>query len=284
MGGTIDSKPVNSSGRPEGKIRNLAIVLAIMAVAAIAALIILFHRSKSPAAAAPPASEDARPAPVWTEPETGMEFVRIPAGEFEMGSNAWDDDEKPVHRVRLDAFWLGKTEVTQGPWEKVMGENPSYFRGSDLPVEQASWEDAGRFAAELGRRTGAIFRLPTEAEWEYACRAGSPDDRYGGLESIAWYEGNSGGRTHPAGEKRPNAFGLYDMLGNVWEWCADLYSASYYSISPKVNPRGPEAGSLRVSRGGSWSYGARDVRASDRSLNDPSLRGSSLGFRLVKED
>ncbi len=283
MGGAIESKPANTSGRPKRKIGFLAIALAIMAVAAVAALIVFFARSNAPAASAPPLNGDARPSPVWTEPETGMEFVRIPAGEFDMGSNAWDDDEKPVHRVRLDAFWLGKTEVTQGFWEKVMGENPSYFRGPDRPVEQVSWEDAERFAAEFGRRTGAKFRLPSEAEWEYACRAGSSDDRYGGLESIAWYEGNSGGRTHPAAQKRPNAFGLYDMLGNVWEWCADRYSTFYYSIGPKVNPRGPESGALRVSRGGSWSYGARDVRASNRSLNDPSLRGSSLGFRLARE-
>lgn len=223
-----------------------------------------------------------RPGQVWREPVTGMEFVWIPAGEFQMGSNTGYDDEKPVHRVALDGFWMGRYEVTQGEWKKILSSNPSHFQSGDkYPIEEASWDDAHKFIGRLNSRSGQRFRLPTEAEWEYACRAGTTGDRYGDLEDIAWYAGNSGGKTHPVGQKRPNAWGLYDMLGNVWEWCSDRHET--YASGFGRNPFAPSSGSFRVGRGGSWYDYARNVRSADRNGGRPSGRNSCLGFRLVRD-
>jgi len=212
------------------------------------------------------------------------EMVRISGGTFIMGSESSEayNDEKPIHRVTLDGFWIGKYEVTQAEWVKVMGSNPSSFKGNDwLPVENVSWNDVQAYIQKLNAATGKHYRLPTEAEWECACRAGTTGDRYGALASIAWYDDNSGGRTHPVGEKGPNAFGLYDMLGNVWEWCADWYG-SYWAGSV-TNPHGPSTGASRVVRGGSWFYFARVARASFRIIYDPSGRFGYLGFRLARD-
>jgi formylglycine-generating enzyme required for sulfatase activity len=160
-----------------------------------------------------------------------MEFVWIPAGEFMMGSNSGNSDEKPVHGVRITkGFWMGKYEVTQGQWRDVTGRNPSNFeKGDHYPVERVSWQDVQGFIRRLNARTGQEFRLPTEAEWEYVCRAGTPGERYGNIDDIAWYDQNSGGSTQPVDRKTPNAFGLYDMLGNVWELVQDWYDEGYYS-------------------------------------------------------
>jgi len=214
-----------------------------------------------------------------------IEFVRIPPGAFDMGSEHGDSDERPVHRVRISkAFELGKYPVTQEQWEAVMGSNASYFKGPDRPVETVSWNDAQEFLKNLNARGDRrLYRLPTEAEWEYAARAGTTSDSLEGLDAVAWYRGNSGGQTHPVGQKQPNAWGLYDMLGNVWEWCQDWYAPDYYKNSPQVDPPGPPSGSQRVLRGGSWGVvpGASARRAVYRGV--PGFRSPDLGFRCVRE-
>ncbi|RPI17804.1 MAG: formylglycine-generating enzyme family protein, partial [Acidobacteriales bacterium] len=173
------------------------------------------------------------------------EFVSVAPGEFQMGCSPGDnecgDDEKPAHRVKITkAFEIGKYEVTQAQWEAVMGANPSATRGPDLPVEQVSWYDVQEFLSAMnGRNDGYFYRLPTEAEWEFAARAGTTGVRYGELDAIAWYGRNSGDQPHPAGGKQPNAWGVYDMLGNVWEWCQDWYQADSYKVpatSQAVDP------------------------------------------------
>ena len=222
---------------------------------------------------------------VWSEPSIGVEFVWVPGGCFEMGSNAGNSDEKPVHKVCVDGFWMGKYEVTQGQWQKIMGNNPARFKkGSNYPVEYVSWEDCRSFIGKLNGRNGKTFRLPTEAEWEYACRSGGRDEKYAGgndLGRVAWYRSNSGSSTHTVCGKAANGLGLYDMTGNVWEWCLDWYGKNYYSSSPTDNPQGPSSGSLRVNRGGSWDYYPWGLRSAYRSRYVSSSRYISLGFRLV---
>jgi len=220
---------------------------------------------------------------VWVKPKSGIEFVWVPPGRFKMGSNSAEafSGEQPIHDVELDGFWMGKYEVTQGQWVKVMGSNSSSFKkGDNYPVEQVSWEDAQKFIGRLNVGTGITLRLPTEAEWEYACRAGTTGDRYASLDSVAWYSANSGSSTHPVGTKPANAWGLHDMLGNVWEWCQDWYGG--YGTGNSKNPTGPSSGSSRVDRGGSWSLDARNVRATYRGFSDPSHRVVDLGFRLAR--
>jgi formylglycine-generating enzyme required for sulfatase activity/ankyrin repeat protein len=217
---------------------------------------------------------------VWREPLTGMEFVWIPTGEFMMGSNEEMDDEQPAHRVRIDGFWMGKYEVTQGQWKIVMHGNPATFnKGDDYPVETVDWDDTQGFIEALSAGSGIRFRLPTEAEWEYACKAGKLDQDYGDLGDVAWFNENSNDMTHPVGQKKPNAWGLYDMLGNVWEWCQDWYGG--YNPFLRANPTGPESGSSRVIRGGSWSVLFPLVRSVNRGSNTPTDRGDYLGFRLA---
>jgi formylglycine-generating enzyme required for sulfatase activity len=219
-----------------------------------------------------------------------MEFVLIPAGEFQMGSNDAQafDDEKPVHTVRLTkAFYLGKYEVTQAQWEAVMGNNPSSFKGDTaLPVESVSWRDAQEFISRLNTRERgtAFYRLPTEAEWEYAARAGSTTaysfgNNASDLGRYAWHSENAGGKTHPVGQLQPNAWGLYDMHGNVWEWVQDWHGT--YSSGTAVDPAGPASGSNRVNRGGGWYYDARDCRSANRYDGAPGFRNGYLGVRLL---
>ena len=216
----------------------------------------------------------------------GMEFVRIPAGEFLMGSTSAEafDGEQPVTQVRIwQAFDLGKYEVTHAEWQAVMGTNSSGFYGCRrCPVEMVSWEDVQEFIRRLnGRERGSRYRLPTEAEWEYAARAGTTEDRYAAkLDAIAWYGENSRNRTHPVGQKAPNAFGLHDILGNVWEWVQDWYGR--YPGGSVTDPRGPGAGSSRVKRGGCWFHVARNCRSSHRSTYGPGVRHADLGFRLLR--
>ena len=227
----------------------------------------------------------------WTN-ALGMEFVGVPAGSFVMGSpedeEGRSDREGPQREVTLSqGFWMGKYEVTQGEWEAVMGSNPSSFKdcGPRCPVEGVSWEDVQGFVARLNEREAAAgsaarYRLPTEAEWEYAARAGTTGARHGELDDIAWWSGNSGGETHPVGEKRANAWGLYDMLGNVWEWTADWHGD--YPSGAVTDPTGPSTGSRRGNRGGSWGRSARDARSANRSSFSPDGRGYRIGFRLVR--
>ena len=229
----------------------------------------------------------------------GIEFVWIPAGEFRMGSTGRRaySDEEPLTRVRITrGYWLGKYEVTQGQWEGVMGGNPSRFEncGEDCPVERVSWNDVQAFIRKLnGRSGGSRYRLPTEAEWEYGARSGTSTDTYAGdvtepggedpvVNRIAWYDENSGGRTHRVGRKGPNAFGLHDMMGNVWEWVGDWYGD--YPGGTVTDPVGPVSGSNRVLRGGSWGNYARNCRSAYRDWNSPGIRYGSLGFRLLRTE
>jgi len=219
-----------------------------------------------------------------------MEFVSIPAGKFTMGCSAGDSqcsgDENPRHEVMISrSFELGKFEVTQGQWVKVMGSNPSRFTGDDrLPVENVSWNDAQAFIAKLNAlNDGYRYRLPTEAEWEYAARGGTAGSQDGNLDAIAWYDSNSGSKTHPVGQKQANGYDLYDMLGNVWEWCSDWYGENYYGSSPTADSKGPSSGQYRVLRGGSWSYGSWVARVSLRYWSYPVIRSFSIGFRVCRE-
>lgn len=240
-----------------------------------------------PAAIAPAASSSAS----LTDPITGMEFVSVPGGCFQMGDTFGDgeSDEKPVHEVCVGSFMLGKYEVTQGQWKKVMGNNPSkntswFSSTDDYPVEQVSWDDAQEFIKKLNHQSGRNYRLPTEAEWEYAARSGGKKEKYAGgddIDAVAWYGGNSGSKTHQIGQKQANGLGLYDMSGNVWEWVSDWYGMEYYANSPKDNPQGPSSGAFRVFRGGGWRDVPARVRASYRNSLSPDYRRDYLGFRLV---
>ncbi len=217
-----------------------------------------------------------------------IEMVSLPGGEFVMGSNQ-SDREKPPHRVRVSPFSIGKYPVTQAQWVTVMGDgiNPSRFKGDDLPVEMVSWNDVQTFLKKLGNG----FRLPTEAEWEYAARGGTTTtysfgDDASQLGEYAWFRDNSDGKTHPVGAKKPNPFSLYDMHGNVWEWCSDWYDEKYYAECEKkgvvVDPLGPKAGSYRVFRGGGWRRRAVGCRSAYRHHDAPGFRDVNLGFRLVR--
>jgi formylglycine-generating enzyme required for sulfatase activity len=233
------------------------------------------------------------------------QFVLIVAGTFDMG---WDprigqsairDDRAPVHSVTISHdFWIQKTEVTQTQWAAVMGKNPSKFSkcGETCPVERVSWDDVQTFLKKLNASTpGVTYRLPTEAEWEYAARAGTTGNDRGDLDARAWHYANAGDKTHPVALKKPNAWGLYDTLGNVWEWVQDWYNATYYTFSPAVDPRGPGFGnfdsqvrySQRVLRGGAWfgnpRVGGLEVRPATRFAREPLDRtNSDAGFRLVR--
>jgi formylglycine-generating enzyme required for sulfatase activity len=214
---------------------------------------------------------------------TNIEMLLIPPGIFMMGCSPGDaecsDDESPAHQVTLtNAFYMGKTEVTQAQWQAKMGYNPSYFQGQSdspsRPVEQVSWNMSKDFITATG------LRYPTEAEWEYACRAGTTTQRYGVLDDIAWYNGNPDGATHAVATKLPNAFGLYDTIGNVWEWCQD-WNGPYSSVSV-TNPTGPTTGTQRLFRGGSWFGLPVICRASQRNSVYPSLSGYTIGFRAAR--
>ena len=218
-----------------------------------------------------------------------IDMVKVEAGTFMMGATYEMqkpyDDEKPVHQVTLtNNYYMGKYEVTQSLWQVVMGSNPSKFKGDDLPVERVSWNDCQEFISKLNSMTGRKFRLPTEAEWEYAARGGKKSRVYqysgsSNISDVAWYDGNSGSKTHPVGKKQANELGIYDMSGNVWEWCQDWYG-SYVSTS-QTNPSGANSGSFRVERGGCWTYYEWNCRSSRRSCDTPYCRDSDLGLRLV---
>lgn len=219
-------------------------------------------------------------------PLTGMEFLRPPSGSFVMGSNEYDD-EKPMHKVEITGFWLGRFPVTQGEWMQIMGSNPSKFQLSDRhPVDNVSWYDVQEFIAKLNERTEVIYRLPTEAEWEYGCRSGTSSRYYFGNEDAAaqqyaWFALNANGSTHPVGEKLANSWGFHDMSGNVWEWVADWYGSEYYSQSPDSNPQGPDTGIDRITRGGGWYGGSVSLRPAFRRNIPPGTRRDGTGFRLA---
>ncbi len=222
-----------------------------------------------------------------------MEFVLIPASSFYMGSPGIEKDrilhEGPIHRVRISrSFYMSRCEITQDQYLAVMGINPSKWKGGARPVEQVSWDDAVLFCRKMSAQYGGYFRLPTEAEWEYACRGGTQtrffygdDLDYSQLGDYAWFEGNSDYGTHPVGQKKPNSFGLCDMYGNVWEWCSDWYTAGFYRESPAVDPQGPLSGYSRVCRGGCWHDSASRSRSAYRVNITPDYRYNGIGFRVV---
>lgn len=230
----------------------------------------------------------------------GFNMKLVKAGTFTMGANVDDpngtDYEKPAHSVTISKdFYIGETEVTQGLWQAVTGNSPTtdgskwssdYGVGSAYPAYYISYNDVADFITKLNQKTGQKFRMPTEAEWEYAARGGSQSKGYlysgsNNIEDVAWYTTNSGSKTHPVKTKSPNELGLYDMSGNVYEWCADWYDNTYYGISPSVDPTGPASGSNRVYRGGGWFNGATYCRTANRSRSTPTGRYDSLGFRLA---
>lgn len=240
-----------------------------------------------------------------------LKFVKVSAGSFIMGDRCKKTDdpfisndeydkcmdessprERPRHRVVIrHAFWIGQFEVTQEQWYNVMGYNPAKFKsdkvGEDsrnFPVESVSWDDVQEFIARLSAKDGKQYRLPTEAEWEFACRSGGKDQKFCGgndLSGLAWYDANSDKRTHRVGSKKPNLLGLYDMSGNVREWVSDWYGADYYGASPENDPKGPLGGSARVNRGGAWRFEESSARATTRIDHSPDTRYDFLGFRLA---
>ena len=215
-------------------------------------------------------------------------MVYVSGGSFTMGATSEMtesyNDEKPTHQVTLSSYSIGETEVTQALWKAVMGSNPSNFKGDDLPVECVSWNDCQTFIRKLNGLTGRHFRLPTEAEWEFAARGGnqSRHTQYSGsnrIDDVAWYNGNSGSDPHPVKTKQPNELGIYDMTGNVLEWCQDRYGD--YSSSAQSNPTGANSGLLRVNRGSSWHSDPLFCHSSHRHNNAPDDEGYGLGLRLV---
>ncbi len=281
-----------------------ALVLAVLAVGGCGKK----EKEAQPAAAAAKPAAAKPAAPEQSVTETGIPMMLIPAGHFAMGDSSGEEDERPAHTVRLDAFYMDKHEVTQEAYEALMGKNPSKSKASDKPVEQVSWYNAVRYCNARSLREGLQpcyepetlecdfsangYRLPTEAEWEYACRAGTDTDYSFGndpadLGRYGWFEENSGDATHPVGQKQPNPWGLHDMHGNVAEWCHDAYDAAYYGAAPEENPRGPAAGEERVLRGGSWQSSENACRSSARYSDAPGFADvcfgyDAYGFRCVR--
>ncbi len=231
---------------------------------------------------------------IFTSPFTGMKFVLIPAGEFDMGSpfeeKGRSDSESPVHKVKIqNSFYLGRSAVTQKQWNKIMDSNISHFKGEDRPVEMVSWEDVQKFITKLNETEGTDkYRLPSEAEWEYACRAGTKTKYFFGndeskLNEHVWYAGNSGSKTHVVGQKKPNPWGLYDMNGNVWEWVQDEWHDNYNG-APFDGTTWEEESSLdRVSRGGSWYCNPEFCRSAGRFRRKLGSHFGNLGFRLLRK-
>ena len=260
--------------------------------------------------ASPPRPPQEASAVTYTTNELGMEFVMVPSGEFQMGCsegakpNECSKDEKPRHRVQITkAFEIGKTEVTQKQWQAVMGSNPSAFKGEDRPVEQVTFQQVHEFLNKLNARNdGFLYRLPTEAEWEYAARAGTSDQYAGSLHDMAWYnDGQAAARgsgafqnenspvgllvpeSHPVATKKPNALGIYDMRGNVAEWVEDFYDGNYYSYSSAADPKGPATGEGHVVRGGSFRVYPWLTRVSLRTVFAETYEFNDLGFRVARE-
>ncbi|PLX93365.1 MAG: formylglycine-generating enzyme family protein [Desulfuromonas sp.] len=220
----------------------------------------------------------------YTDKSTGMEFVLVPGGCYQMG-NLWGGGsytEYPVHEVCVDSFYMGKTEVTQGQWQKLMKENPATFKlGDEYPVESISRADISEFLKKMG---GKDFRLPTEAEWEFACRSGGKEEQFCGgdnVKEVAWYDKNSGEKPQPVAQKQPNGLGLYDMSGNVWEFCSDIFARIYYESSPKENPQGAASGRHYIKRGGTWDINENFQRSVARGRGSYDEKHYSTGFRVV---
>jgi formylglycine-generating enzyme required for sulfatase activity len=215
-----------------------------------------------------------------------LDMVFVEGGTFMMGSNDGEDDENPIHSVTLDSFYIGKFQVTQAQWKAIMGYNPSQFKGDVLPVEEVSWNDAQEFIEKINQKTSKKYRLLTEAEWEYAARGGNKSRGYqyvgsDNINEVAWYYDNAGYQKHPVGQKKANELGIFDMSGNVWEWCEDGYDEDYYKNSPSKNPKGSSSGSYRVDRGGGWFSDSKYCRVAYRNYGTLEDRLSYLGFRIA---
>ena len=293
------------------KLSVTSIVLSIVSliVAIVALTVAIMSRNVQPVAElsrcqiAPTVSKDLSSTDDYLETTHGlnMKMVYVEGGTFQMGATSEqgsdaDGDEKPVHSVTLDSYYIGECEVTQAQWEKVMGTTLSQQQrksdfdwglvgvGDNYPMYYVSWHDAQAFCEKLSQLTGRTYKLPTEAQWEYAARGGNKSHGYkysgsNNLSSVAWYDSNSSSQTHAVKQKQPNELGLYDMSGNVWEWCRDWYGD--YTSSSQRNPHGPSSGSFRVLRGGSWLYDAQYCRVSIRFSITPSFSCYNYGFRVV---
>ena len=222
---------------------------------------------------------------VYTVNGVSFTMIAVKGGTFQLGSDDWFDNEKPVHQVTLSDYYIGETEVTQELWNAVMGSKPSNYTGNmQRPVEMVSWNDCQTFISRLNELTGEAFRLPTEAQWEYAARGGNKSKGYtysgsNTIDDVAWYTSNSSSTTHPVKTKAPNELGIYDMSGNVWEWCSDWYGS--YSSAAQTDPTGPSTGSGRVRRGGSWGSSAAHCRVAYRSDFAPTISYGNQGLRLA---
>lgn len=216
-----------------------------------------------------------------------FDSVFVEGGTFLMGAESEDKSERPIHEVSVSSFYIGKYEVTQKEWESVCGTNPAIFKGDSLPIHNVNYYDIQKFIALLNEKTGSKYRLPTEAEWEYAARGGNLTNNfiYSGsndINQVAWSHINSNKVIHKVGTKLPNELGIYDMSGNVFEWCSDWYNREYYSISPKENPKGPKEGLSKVLRGGAWYLSFPSFcRVAFRDSAQPELKNECIGFRLV---
>ena len=222
---------------------------------------------------------------VFTVNGVSFKMIAVKSGTFQLGSDDWYDNEKPVHQVTLSDYYIGETEVTQELWSAVMGSNPSEFPGNmQRPVEMVSWNDCQTFISRLNELTGETFRLPTEAQWEYAARGGNKSKGYtysgsNVIDDVAWYLDNLSSTTHPVKTKAPNELGIYDMTGNVLEWCSDWYGS--YSFAAQTDPTGPSTGSIRVNRGGSFNYDATYCSVANRISYPPAGIYGNLGLRLA---
>jgi sulfatase modifying factor 1 len=215
-----------------------------------------------------------------------LNLVLVQGGTFSMGSDGGESNEKPIHTVTVNGFYMSRYMVTQAQWRIVMGNNPSSTQCDDCPVDNITWDDAQAYCQKLSQLNGKTYRLPTEAEWEYAARGGIKGKGYtysgsNSIEEVGWYGGNSDNSIHPVGEKQPNELGLYDLTGNVNEWCSDWYDQNYYGSSPAQNPRGASTGSFRVIRGGGWLSPSGSCRATCRIVCAPDSHFGGLGFRPV---
>jgi formylglycine-generating enzyme required for sulfatase activity len=229
----------------------------------------------------------AEPAPAYKDAATGMEFVLVAGNCYRMGNlqGGGSYTEYPVHDVCVDSFYIGKTEVTQGQWTKLMKDNPSTLKlGDNYPVESLSRDEAARFMAIMAEQSGKAYRLPTEAEWEFACRSGGKEETFCGgdnVKEVAWYQHNSEQKPNPVAQKKPNGLGLYDMSGSVWELCSDLFAKEYYENSPRQNPQGATSGRHYIKRGGSWDINENFQRAATRARGGYEEKHYSTGFRVV---
>ncbi|HEX3044189.1 MAG TPA: formylglycine-generating enzyme family protein [Bacillota bacterium] len=290
-------KTLKLTGKQYQKYNTILILIILVLVAAVTVTIFLIM----------PGLRNSKT--IWLGAGVRMRFVLIHPGSFTMGSdpNLGDSDETPPHQVTLThPFYLGQTEVTQAQWRQIMGSNPSTFKDPKLPVDSVSWNECQRFLKKLNEKTGRKFALPTEAQWEYACRAGTTTRWYFGDDEAlagdyAWCVVNSDGKTHPVGKKKPNPWGLYDMSGNLWEWCADWYADHYASTElgagvsagsgagvstgtgagPAIDPKGPATGTSRVLRGGSWGDSPGGLRTAYRNCIGPDGGHNGTGLRIV---